>query len=26
MVKVAYQWVLAEPQKSCTYFPVWSKR
>jgi len=26
VVKVAHQWVLAEPQKSCTYFRVFSKR
>jgi len=26
VVKVAYQWALAKQQKSCTYFPVWSKR
>jgi hypothetical protein len=26
VVKVTHQWVLAEPQKSCTYFRVLSKR
>ena len=26
VVKIAHQWVLAEPQKSCTYFPVLSTR